>query len=131
MAETQHIALPIETFRFSHLVALWARERVEHEVTIARILAKAVICDGLRVLSIGERGAPSPDTLGYPYIGYTARPNGTMSILRASALEHLFAVVERGAEPVLEKLHEEFIDQMDFRAWLLSTDVPLPKFWFA
>ena len=135
MAEAIPIALPIETYRFADVVALWARERLEHPVTIARLLAKAVICDGLRLLSIDDRWAQSLDKpiefRGYPYVGYTAQPNGTMSIVRASALEHLFAIVERDAEPELEKLHEEFIDQMDFRAWLLTTDMPLPRFWFA
>lgn len=135
MSEPQPIAVPIETYRFSDVVALWARERLEHEITVARDLAKAVVCDGLRLLSIDDRWAQSPDRpmefRGYPYVGYTARPNGTMSILRASALEHLFAIVERGEEPALEKLQEEFIDQIDFRAWLLSTDMPLPRFWYA
>ena len=135
MSEPQPVAVPVETYRFAEVVRLWARERLEHEVTVTRDLAKAVICDGLRLLSIDDRWAQSPDRpiefRGYPYVGYTARPNGTMSILRASALEHLFAIVERGAEPDLEKLHEEFIDQIDFRAWLLTTDMPLPRFWFA
>jgi len=134
MSEATPITLPIETYRFADVVALWARERLEHPITIARILAKGVICDGLRLLSIDDRWAQSPNRpiefRGYPYVGYTARPNGNMSILRASALEHLFAIVERNTEPDLEKLHEEFIDQVDFRAWLLTTEMSLPRFWF-
>jgi len=128
-------ALPIETYRFADVVAFWARERLVHEVIVARDLAKAVICDGLRLLSIDERWAQGKDRpiefRGYPYVGYTARPNGAMSILRASALEHLFAIVERGEEPILDKLHDEFIDQIDFRAWLLSGGLALPRFWYA
>jgi len=125
----------IETYRFADVVALWARERLVHEIVVARSLAQAVICDGLRLQSVDERWAQGPDRpiefRGYPYVGYTARPNGTMCILRASALDHLFGVVERGEEPSLEKLHDEFIDKIDFRAWLLTTDMPLPRFWYA
>jgi hypothetical protein len=125
----------VETFRFADVVAMWARERLEHEAIVASALARAVICDGLRLQSIDERWANSPDKpiefLGYPYVGYTAKPNGTMSILRASALDHLFAIVERGKTPVLKKLHEEFIARNDFRDWLLAAGLPLPRFWYA
>ena len=135
MANPQTLSQLIETYRFPDVVTLWARERLENEAIVASALARAVICDGLRLQSIDERWANSPDKaiefLGYPYVGYTACPNGSMSILRASALDHLFTIVERGKEPVLKKLHEEFIDRNDFHDWLFSAGLPLPRFWHA
>ena len=135
MANPQTLSQLIETYRFPDVVTLWARERLENETIVASALARAVICDGLRLQSIDERWANSPgkaiEFLGYPYVGYTARPYGSMSILRASALDHLFAIVERGKEPLLKKLHEEFIDRNDFHDWLVSAGLPLPRVWYA
>lgn len=135
MNNPQPLSQLVETYRFADVVALWARERLEHETIVARALARAVVCDGLRLQSIDGRWAANPNKpvefRGYPYIGYTARPDSAMSILRASALDHLFAIVERSAEPELSKLHEEFIYREDFRDWLVSQGMPLPEFWFA
>lgn len=135
MASPQSLSQLIETYRFPDVVTLWARERLENEAIVASALARAVICDGLRLQSIDARWANNPNKaiefLGYPYVGYTARPSGAMSILRASALDHLFAIVERGKSPVMEKLRDEFIDRNDFRDWLLKTGLPLPRFWYA
>jgi hypothetical protein len=126
----------VKTYRFADVVTLWAREQLEHEVIVASALARAVICDGMRLQSIDERWANDPNRQpiefrGYPYVGYTARPDGAMSILRASALDHLFAIVQRGENPQLGKLHEEFISREDFHAWLFAAGLPLPRFWFA
>lgn len=123
----------VKTYRFADVVTLWARERLEHESIVASALARAVICDGMRLQSIDARWTSDQpiEFRGYPYVGYTARPDGAMSILRASALDHLFAIVERGENPVLSKLHEEFISREDFHAWLFAKDLPLPRFWFA
>jgi len=125
----------VETYRFDDVVALWARERLEHDIVVARVLARAVVCDGLRAQSIDGRWANPPhkpvEFHGYPYIGYTARPGSPMSVLRSSALNHLMAVVERGRKPDLGWLHEEFIHRDDFRRWLLEQKLPLPRFWFA
>lgn len=135
MASPQSLSQLIETYRFPDVVTLWARERLENEAIVASALARAVICDGLRLQSIEARWANNPNKaiefLGYPYVGYTALPSGAMSILRASALDHLFAIVERGKSPVVEKLRDEFIDRNDFRDWLLKTGLPLPRFWYA
>jgi hypothetical protein len=130
----------VESYRFGDVVTLWARERLEHEVIIARALARAVVCDGLRLQSIDARWAGQQkkgltdkpmELRGYPYVGYTARPDCPISILRISALDHLFSIVERAEEPDLGKLHEEFIYRDNFRAWLLEQNLPFPKFWFA
>ncbi|HEY0665551.1 MAG TPA: hypothetical protein VGD24_05765 [Gallionella sp.] len=125
----------IKTYRFADVVTLWARERLEHEAIVASALARAVICDGMRLQSIDDRWANDSNRQpiefrGYPYVGYTAGPDGSMSILRASALEHLFAIVERGEEPQMGKLGEEFITREDFHAWLFASGLPLPRFWF-
>ncbi len=133
MADSQSISQLVKTYRFRDVVVLWARERLEHEEIVARALARAVLCDGLRLQSIDGRWAQSGKPIefrGYPYVGYTARPDAPISIIRASALAHLFAVVERGERPQFRRLHEEFIDQDDFRRWLLSAGMPLPRFWF-
>ncbi len=130
----QPIANLIETYRFADVVSLWARERLEHDLIVARDLARAVVCDGLRIQSVDGRWVNRPDKpiefRGYPYVGYAARPDSPMSILRASALGHLFAVVERGKEPDLNKLRDEFIDRDDFREWLFRKNLLQPKFWF-
>jgi hypothetical protein len=135
MTPTASLTQMVETYRFSDVVTLWARERLEHQEIVARALARAVVCDGLRLQSIDDRWATNRDKpiefRGYPYVGYTAQPSGAMSILRSSALNHLFAVVERAEEPVLEKLREEFIDRNDFRTWLLNAGLTLPRFWYA
>lgn len=135
MNNPQSVLNLIETYRFADVVSLWARERLEHEVIVSRLLARAVICDGLRLQSVDGRWANEPGKAtqfrGYPYVGYTARPGSAMSILRASVLDHLFAIVERDEEPDLKRLHEEFIDRSDFREWLIQKDLPLPRFWFA
>ncbi len=135
MNKTQPLSQLVETYRIADVVTMWARERLEHEAIVARALARAIICDGLRVQSIDGRWATDPmkpiEFCGYPYVGYAARPEGPMSILRTSALNHLIAMVERGEEPDMKKLHEEFLYRDDFRAWLQRRNLPLPGFWYA
>lgn len=134
MPSTQSLSELVETYRFPDVVMLWARERLEHESIVASALARGVIRDGLRLQSVSaqwKNDSNKPiEFRGYPYVGYTAHPEGAMSVLRSSALAHLFAVVERGEQPVLERLHEEFIDRNDFRNWLVAKELPLPRFWF-
>ncbi|HEY5994531.1 MAG TPA: hypothetical protein VIU46_08030 [Gallionellaceae bacterium] len=125
----------VETYRLPDVVAMWARERLEHEIVVARELARAVVCDGLRLQSVDGRwaaGTMKPIAFhGYPYVGYTALPGGPMSILRIEALNHLLAVVEQKQVPELGKLYEEFLYKQDFRDWLVRQNLPLPRFWFA
>jgi len=133
MDAKQPLSHLVESYRIADIVTQWARERLEHETIVANALARGVICDGLRIQSIDGRWANSKPIAfrGYPFVGYAARPDSPMSILRASALNHLIGIVERGEEPDLQKLHEEFIYRDDFRAWLLKRDLPLPGFWSA
>ncbi len=135
MNDTHPISQLVETYRFDDVATLWARERLEHEAIVASALARAIICDGLRIQSVDGRwatqGLKPIEFCGYPYVGYTARPGSAMSILRTSALNHMIAIAERGEKPELQKLHEEFIYRDDFRAWLRQRTLPLPRFWFA
>ncbi len=124
----------VESYRLPDVVRMWARERLEHEVVVARDLARAVVCEGLRLQSVDQRwagdGMKPIAFRGYPYVGYAALPGSPMSIVRIEALNHLFAIVEQSAEPDLARLHEEFIYKKDFRDWLTRQKLPLPQFWF-
>lgn len=125
----------VETYRLPDVVRMWARERLEHEVIVARDLARAIVCEGLKLQSVDGRWAAGPlkpiEFRGYPYVGYVSLPGSPMSIVRIAALNHLFAIVEQKEEPDLAKLHEEFLCKPDFRAWLQRQNRPLPQFWFA
>jgi hypothetical protein len=122
----------VESYKFGEIVALWARERVEHELVVARALARGVIVDGLRLQSVDPRWLKQDRSLnGYPYVGYVAVPDGTPILLRAEVLEHLLSVVRSGAEPDVALLNVEFITRSDFLQWLLATSQALPRFWFS
>ena len=125
----------VETYRLPDVAAMWARERLEHEIVVVRDLARAVVCEGLRLQSVDGRWAASENRpiefRGYPYVGYTALPGSAMSIVRIEALNHLIAIVEKKEEPDLSRLREEFLYKKDFRAWLTRQNLPLPQFWFA
>jgi hypothetical protein len=41
----------VESYKFWDVVSLWSRERLEHELIVARALARGVIIDGLRLHS--------------------------------------------------------------------------------
>ncbi len=134
------LAQLVESYRFGELVTLWARERLEHELIVARALSRAIICDGLRLQSVDARWmGTSSATLpgrplefhGYPYVGFTARPGRPTSVMRISALNHLIAIVEQAEEPDLSKLQDEFIFREHFYEWLTHYGLPLPRFWFS
>lgn len=122
----------IETYRFWDVTTRWARERLVHEVIVARVLARGIVCDGLRMESTDPKWLPATGTLlGYPYVGYTAAAGGRPVILRAEALEHLLAIVHRAAEPERDALHPLFVTKAAFRDWLSRTGELLPAFWFS
>ena len=131
MEASQHV----ESYRIWEVVTLWARERLEHEVLIARLLATGFIKEGLRIHSQDSRwlsGASGQVELrGYPYVGYSSAPGQPPVIIRANALEHLLAIVNSAREPEQSLLHEEFITKAEFRAWLLGRGLPLPCFWYS
>lgn len=47
----------VESYRLWDVVAQWGRERLEHEHIVARVLAKGVVREGLRVQSVDPRWA--------------------------------------------------------------------------
>ena len=134
MTQRQTLTPFIESYRFWDVVTLWGRERLEHEEIVARVLAQAVIRDGLRVQSIDTRWVKGNDHTiefrGYPYVGFCAKAGLPMCVLRAEALEHLLAIVQRAETPNRERLADEFVLREDFRAWVAVTGCPLPTFWF-
>jgi hypothetical protein len=125
----------VESYRFWDVVALWARESLVHEEVVARALARGVIRDGLRFMSVDPRwlkpGASEAEFRGYPYVGFAAKPDSEVVILRIEALQHLLAVVERAEIPNREVLFELFVSRDDFLTWLKITNQPLPDFWYS
>jgi hypothetical protein len=121
----------VESYKFWDVVALWSRERLEHELIVARALARGVIVDGLRLHSVDPKWISADRSLtGYPYVGYSAKGDGPPILLRAGALEHLLAVVGSAVEPSREALSAEFLIREDFRVWLTGNGQTLPSFWF-
>jgi hypothetical protein len=126
------ISRHVESYRFWEVVVQWARERLQHEHVIARVLAKGVVREGLRVQSVDPRWANAGtfELRGAPLVGYVAREGDLPIFIRASALAHLTQVVERAAVPDPQVLFEEFITKQDFRAWLVHSKISEPFFWF-
>ena len=133
MTSPKSLSQLVESYRFWDVVRLWARERLEHEEIVARALARAVVCDGLKLQSIDARWANNVkqglQLKGQPYVGFCATPQGSMCILRATALEHLLAIVHRAESPSQQRVAEEFIVREDFLAWCALAGVDSPKFW--
>ena len=131
MEVSQHV----ESYRFAEVVSLWARERLEHEIIIARHLANGFIKSGLRIHSKDSRwlsgAAGEVELLGYPLVGFSPVSGEPPVIIRASALEHLLAVVNSGKEPELSLLHEEFIIKAEFLSWLKKNELIPPRFWYS
>jgi hypothetical protein len=124
----------VESYRFSEVVVLWARERLEHEIIIARRLATGFVKGGLRIQSRDPRwlsGSPGKvELLGYPLVGYSPVLGEAPVIIRDNALEHLLAVVNSGREPDLSLLHEEFILRAELLPWLKKNELTPPRFWY-
>ncbi len=125
----------VKSYKFWEIVKHWARETLEDEDTVARALARAVICDGLVLNSVEKRwpkrGRDSMELKGYPYVGYSPVPTGEIMILRAEALSHLLSVVQKAESPSREILSDEFIIREDFKRWLIFAGQPFPVFWFS
>lgn len=122
----------VESYRFWEVVAQWAEEKVQHPNVVARVLAKGVLREGLRVQSVDPMWmAPGTFELrGAPLVGYVAREGALPLFIRASALTHLRYIVERAATPEPDALFEEFITKQDFLAWLHQAGITPPAFWY-
>ena len=125
----------VESYKFWDVVALWGKERLEHEEVVARALANAVICDGLALNNIDGRwmksGQGNDELRGYPYVGYCPIHGGELMILKVESLEHLLSIVRQATVPSREILAEEFIRREAFKRWLAWATEPLPNFWFS
>lgn len=125
----------VESYRFWDIVKLWAREQLENEEIVARALARAVVCDGLKLQSVDARWINNANQLvefkGLPYVGFCATPQSSICVLRSTALDHLLAIIHRAETPSQQKLADEFVTREDFRAWCEATGIGLPAFWFA
>jgi hypothetical protein len=122
----------IDSYKFSDVVRLWARERLVHEVIVGRELARGVVAEGLRVESANPKWLKTSESFrGYPYIGFSAIANAAPIVIRAAALEHLLTVARGATDPVMSLLCEEFVTRDAFKTWLLQTRRTLPLFWFA
>jgi hypothetical protein len=120
----------VESYKFWDIVTLYARERLEHDIIVARALARGVVVDGLRLQSVDPRWLDAARSLtGVPLVGYSAKGDAPV-LLRAEALEHLLAVVGAALEPEHAALEQEFIKREHFARWLTDLGEPLPVFWF-
>ena len=125
------VFLDVESFKFVDIVKHWGRERLAHEVIVARELAKGVVREGLRFQSADPNWTKSTTAFrGYPLIGYAARRDLSPILIRPEALEHLFAVEREVSDPNLHILSNVFVTRNDFRLWLMSTGRLMPSFWF-
>lgn len=122
----------VESYRFWEVVTQWAEEKVQHPNVVARVLAKGVIRDGLRVQSVDPTWSAlgTFELRGAPLVGYVAREGAFPVFIRASALAHLRSIVERATTPEPQVLFEEFVTKQDFLAWLNRADIAPPAFWF-
>lgn len=121
----------VASYRFWDIAPLWAAERLDNELVIARALARGIIVDGLRFHSVDSNWVkPASSLTGFPYVGYAADPEKPPVLLKAEVLEHLLAVVRQAAVPSREIIREEFVLREDFAAWIHATRQMLPAFWF-
>ena len=124
----------VESYRFWDVVTLWARELLEHEDVVASTLSRGIIRDGLNFQNADPKwlkaGNGEIEFRGYPYVGYCAKPNSPMVVLRAKVLEHLLSIVERAEAPSHDLLHDLFVSRDDFHIWLQSSNQKSPDFWY-
>ena len=123
----------IESYRIWDVISQWGRETLQHEIILARVIAKAVIRDGLRVQSVDPRWKTRGtfELHGAPFVGYVARDGAPPIFIRSAALKHLINIVEHAAMPDQQALFDECITRQDFKAWLEQAELPLPSFWFS
>ena len=122
----------VESYPFWEVAERWATERHEEVAPVARAMARGVMREGLRVQSVDARWSKPGtfDLRGAPLVGYVALEGVLPIFIRASALAHLRAVVERAVPPDSTALSEEFLTKQDFHAWLVQWDIPKPSFWY-
>ncbi len=122
----------VESYRLWEIVKQWARERLQHEIVVARVIARGVIREGLRVQSVDSKwlNAGTFELRGMPLVGYVGREGDLPILLRATALNHLRAIVETADVPEEALLRDEFITKQDFYSWIIRSHILPPSFWF-
>ena len=108
----------VESYRFWEVATQWAQDLLQHEHVIARVLARGVVRDGLRVQSVDPRWT-NPGTFelrGGPLVGYVASEGVLPIFIRMSGWYHLRAVVDLAAVPDPHLLHEVFGMSLEFEA---------------
>ena len=129
------LSTQVESYKFWDVVTLWSKERLENEEIVARVLARAVICDGLILNSVDPRWVKSAEgkgeLKGYPYVGYCPVHGGELMILKAESLAHLLSIVREATSPSRDILSNEFVHREEFKCWLVWADEPYPAFWFS
>lgn len=123
----------VESYRFRDVVSLWGRERLEHEVLVARCLASAFASGELRLQCADDRwlGGEAGQVVlrGEPLVGYCPLPDEPPMLLRADALAHLLALAREQQDPDYALLHEAFIRRADFLRWTARRGLDAPAFW--
>ena len=126
------VFIEVESFKFVDIVAHWGRERLVHEVIVARELARGVVHEGLRLQSVDPKWTSAALVLrAEPLVGYAARQSSPPIMMRAVALEHLRAIAAERRDFDARALCDEFVTKDDFRKWLVLSGRALPAFWFA
>ncbi len=111
---------------------LWGRETLEHDVIIARKLAKGVVKNGLRFQSVNPKWLNSTEELlSYPFIGYTSIAAESPIILKAEVLAHLINVAEEKTDPSELVLKDEVVLKNDFKNGWLEQDNHFQNFGMA
>ena len=129
MTELGHL---VESYTFVDVVRLWGRERLVHEVLIARELARGVVDEGLRLQSVNPKHVKSTEVLrGEPLVGFAADGKLSPVLLRAEAFEHLQQVMLEVVDPSFDQLRYESVHKTDFLSWLVRTGRAMPAFWFS
>ena len=57
MTSKSLLSQQVESYRFWEVVTQWAEEKLQHPNVVARVLAKGVLRDGLRVQSVDPKRA--------------------------------------------------------------------------
>lgn len=125
----------VETYKFWEVVSMWAEEINADEDIVARVLAKAVVREGLILNSIDpqtlkDKKNPNMELRGEPYIGYSSSKGNGMMVLNKEALAHLTAIVGKAEKPNPALLIHEFFNKENFKRWLEQAEQELPVFWF-
>lgn len=126
------VFIEVESFKFADIVKHWGRERLVHELLIARELARGVVHEGLRLQSVDPKWTRSSvEWRAAPLVGYAAHQVAPPIMIRAEALAHLRAIAREERDYAPRLLSDEFVSKDDFRKWLVATGRAMPAFWFA